>query len=135
MPVGNLSRRDGGHLNPHRSHQSGRDVDIGFILKKPPKKGIFINTTPKGLHLYKQWVVLKCFLDNPDTKMIIMERSIVGAMKRYIKRIYKTRKTKLNKYLKFFPGRRKAVIIADNDHRSHMHIRMKCAEDDKRCRG
>jgi penicillin-insensitive murein endopeptidase len=31
--VGDLSRRDGGPLSGHRSHQSGRDADVGFYLK------------------------------------------------------------------------------------------------------
>ncbi|MBX3126550.1 MAG: penicillin-insensitive murein endopeptidase [Polyangiaceae bacterium] len=32
MLVGDLSRRDGGALAGHRSHQSGRDADIGFYV-------------------------------------------------------------------------------------------------------
>jgi penicillin-insensitive murein endopeptidase len=33
MLVGDLSRRDGGPLSGHRSHQSGRDADVGFYVK------------------------------------------------------------------------------------------------------
>jgi penicillin-insensitive murein endopeptidase len=31
--VGDLSRREGGPLSGHRSHQSGRDADVGFYVK------------------------------------------------------------------------------------------------------
>ncbi len=32
LAVGELSSRRGGHIDGHRSHQSGRDVDIGFYM-------------------------------------------------------------------------------------------------------
>jgi penicillin-insensitive murein endopeptidase len=32
MLVGDISRRRGGRLRPHRSHRAGRDVDVGFYL-------------------------------------------------------------------------------------------------------
>src|SRR5690606_41592989 len=34
--VGNLSSRHGGRLEPHGTHQSGRDVDLGYPQKLPP---------------------------------------------------------------------------------------------------
>lgn len=36
--VGDLSRKQGGPLAGHRSHQSGRDVDIGFFVLGPDQK-------------------------------------------------------------------------------------------------
>src|SRR5690606_16018226 len=30
--VGDISRQRGGHVPPHISHQSGRDVDLGYYL-------------------------------------------------------------------------------------------------------
>lgn len=33
MVVGDLSSRDGGPLSGHRSHQSGRDADVGFYAR------------------------------------------------------------------------------------------------------
>ncbi len=32
LTIGDLSRRGGGRFSPHRSHQSGRDVDVGFYV-------------------------------------------------------------------------------------------------------
>lgn len=32
LTVGDLSRRRGGPFRPHRSHRSGRDVDVGFFV-------------------------------------------------------------------------------------------------------
>src|SRR5262249_5224777 len=33
IAIGHLSARSGGHLSPHRSHQSGRDADVGYYYK------------------------------------------------------------------------------------------------------
>lgn len=35
MVLGSISREDGGRMNPHRSHQTGRDVDILFYMLAP----------------------------------------------------------------------------------------------------
>ena len=133
IPIGDLSSRSGGQLKSHKSHQSGRDVDVGYMRKKPRAKGYFIDTTPKQMNMYAQWVVLKCFLDDPLTQKIFIERSRVKALKRYIKRIYKKRKAKLKKYLGYFPGGKKRAIYPDSVHKSHMHVRIKCPKKDRRC--
>src|SRR5690606_33980755 len=31
--IGDISKKGGGHFPPHQSHQHGRDVDIGYVLK------------------------------------------------------------------------------------------------------
>lgn len=35
LSIGEISARGGRHLDGHRSHQSGRDVDIGFYMTDP----------------------------------------------------------------------------------------------------
>src|SRR5512139_11241 len=37
LTVGDLSRKGGGDVEGHRSHESGRDADVGFYLKKGQK--------------------------------------------------------------------------------------------------
>ncbi|MBL6975990.1 MAG: penicillin-insensitive murein endopeptidase [Deltaproteobacteria bacterium] len=134
LAIGDLSRRHGGKFSPHLSHQSGRDVDIGFLLKKnSSNSGRFKRATPRKLDTYKQWVLTKCFLDNPQTQFIFMEHSLVRSMKEYIKRIYRKRTQKMRKYLRYFPGGSKHVIRGDRDHRSHMHVRFKCPKGDRKC--
>ena len=135
IPIGDLSSRRGGPLKEHKSHQSGRDVDVGFMRKKPIKRGYFKDTSPKEMDLYAQWVVLKCFLDDPITQMVFIERTRVRALKRYIQRIYKKRPKKLKRYLSRFPRGQHKLIYPDKIHKSHMHVRIACPKGDRRCRG
>jgi penicillin-insensitive murein endopeptidase len=39
--VGHLSRPGGGEIDRHRSHESGRDADIGFFVRSAPGKQLF----------------------------------------------------------------------------------------------
>jgi hypothetical protein len=57
LTVGDLSRPGGGRIRPHVSHQSGRDVDLGFYM-------LDRRSTPVNVHLFvrfnnqamgKQW--------------------------------------------------------------------------------
>jgi penicillin-insensitive murein endopeptidase len=41
MSVGHLSRRGGGEIDRHASHESGRDADIGFYVVNDQKKPVY----------------------------------------------------------------------------------------------
>lgn len=43
MLVGDLSKKRGGPISGHRSHQSGRDADIGFYLRNSSGKQVVLN--------------------------------------------------------------------------------------------
>jgi len=136
VAIGDLSKRGGGPLPPHKSHQSGRDVDIGFILKKRSQnamEGALRNATADTLDAEKQWVLTRCFLELPETQVIWMAHPIVAALKEYVQKIYKKRKNLLKKYLSYFPGGARALIQADEDHTSHMHVRFRCPSGDRQC--
>ena len=77
---------------------------------------------------------------SPGMIRVFIERSLVKAIKAYIKKLYSARNwnrrkriQKLKRYLQYFPGGKKAVIRADNSHRSHLHLRIKCPEGDRKC--
>ncbi len=130
LAIGDLSRRDGGPLPPHLSHQSGRDVDVGVINVGNRTPGAFIHTTPKTMDTLKTWVMLKSFLDTGEVQYIFMARSLAGEIKTYVSRIYAKDQRKRRHYLKFFDTH---VISGDGEHYSHVHIRFKCPKGDKQC--
>jgi murein endopeptidase len=135
ISIGDLSSRGGGGAPPHVSHESGRDVDVGFITKPPQTPGVFDReSTSENLDREKQWVVVKCFLDNPATSMIFLQWPVVNALKDYIKGIYKgKRKALYQKYMRSFPGGEKPILRGDSDHRTHMHVRFHCPKGDRKC--
>ncbi|MBM4395776.1 MAG: penicillin-insensitive murein endopeptidase [Deltaproteobacteria bacterium] len=129
--VGDLSAKDGGPAGPHLSHESGRDVDIGYLTKPPQSKGNFDRqaTGAADLDVPKQWVVTKCFLDNPELKAIFIGSGVLGALKAYVGKVYRKRPAMKDKYLKAL-GR---YAVPDGEHLTHMHVRFRCPKSDKHC--
>lgn len=130
LAIGDLSRRDGGPLPPHLSHQSGRDVDVGVINVGNKTPGAFIHTTPKTMDTLKTWVMMKSFLDTGEVQYIFMARSLANEIRTYVSRIYAKDARKRRHYLRFFDNH---VIAGDGEHYSHIHIRFKCPKGDKQC--
>lgn len=74
LPIGHLSAQRGGHLNPHVSHQSGRDADVGYYYQRP--LGAFITATAANLDPARTWALVKAAIRETDVEMILMDRSI-----------------------------------------------------------
>jgi len=129
MNIGDLSKKNGGPLGNHLSHQSGRDVDIGYMTNPPQSRGYFNrNATRDNLDLPKQWAIVQCFLDNPDTMYIFLSHTVKDALLVYVNSHPKLK----SKYGKYF--RRLSILRPDNEHHSHMHVRFKCPKDSKKCK-
>jgi murein endopeptidase len=127
--IGDLSSKDGGHLKQHLSHQSGRDVDLGYLTRPPQRRGYFShNATRKNLDVPKQWFLVQCFLDKPDTKFIFLSSTVFGALKEHVQKNPQLRR----KYLKFFNGHG-GILKPDQEHLSHMHVRFRCPRGDRHC--
>ncbi|MFO0760489.1 MAG: penicillin-insensitive murein endopeptidase [Byssovorax sp.] len=75
VPIGHISAQGGGHLNPHLSHQSGRDVDIGYYFKAGPARQ-FIKASESNLDMARTWALVKAALKETTIEMILMDTSI-----------------------------------------------------------
>lgn len=126
--IGDLSTKDGGHVGSHASHQSGRDVDLGYITKPPQSRGYFDReATTSNLDVPRQWTVFQCLLDNRETKFIFASWTVVNALKAHLAK----RQGLKRRYLKFFNN---GVIQGDSEHRTHLHVRFRCPKGDRMCR-
>src|SRR5690606_19392102 len=83
--VGHLSRRSGGYVSPHRSHQSGRDVDLGFYYSK--NGGWYRRGTADNLDLPRNWALLKALITETDVEMIFVDQSIERLLRVYAESI------------------------------------------------
>lgn len=128
--VGDLSERAGGAAPPHVSHESGRDIDLGYVTRPPQSPGLFDReATPQNLDVEKQWFLVRCFLDHRATQAMFIEWSVVKALRAHVEK----RPALKRKYLRFFPAAQPNVIKADSDHRTHMHVRFHCPKGDRKC--
>lgn len=141
LTVGDLSRPGGGRFRPHVSHQSGRDVDIGFYMldrrSTPVNVHIFVRLNNKAMgiqwgNLYKfdsarNWALIESLLSEPTTD--VQHVFVANAIKRRL--IAQAVKEGADPDVLM---RAKRIITQPRHgapHRSHFHVRVYCAGDDQ----
>jgi penicillin-insensitive murein endopeptidase len=141
LTVGDLSRPGGGRFRPHVSHQSGRDVDLGFYLldrrSTPLNAHLFVRMNNQGMgkqwgQLYKfdaarNWALVESLLSQPTTD--VQHIFVSNAIKRVL--IRQALKEHANPEVLM---RARRVITQPSHgapHRSHFHVRIYCADDDR----
>jgi LysM repeat protein len=140
LAIGDLSARGGGKITMHASHQSGRDVDIGFYFKTKPKgyPESFIVANRKNIDFEASWALLTQFTDlanKPDgVDRIFMSYS---SQKMFYKlaRKHGVPKRKLKRIFQYPDGRwaQSGIIRHEPGHDEHIHVRFKCPPKDKGC--
>ncbi len=132
--VGNLSQRKGGKFGPHASHQSGRDVDIGYFHKKSyqPVKSM-MRTNGKNIDARKTWFMIQTFLETRKVKYMFINHEIQKVLYNHLKK----RRFKQSYIDRIFQYPRKSggggIIQHSDGHDDHIHIRFVCPKGDGRC--
>ncbi len=141
LAIGDISAKKGGHISGHRSHQSGRDVDIGFYFKRRPKSypKEFVVGTKKNLDLAATWTLVSTFAGMADADHGV-ERIFLGyEMQKVLYDYAKSRgvsKATLGRMFQYPHGRGSAsgIIRHEPAHNDHIHVRFKCPAGDKDCK-
>jgi LysM repeat protein len=140
LAIGDLSAKHGGKITMHASHQSGRDVDIGFYFKSKPKgyPQSFVVANHRNIHFGANWALLEGFAelakDPGGVDRIFMSYS---SQKIFYKRARKegVSKAKLKRMFQYPAGKsaNSGVIRHEPGHDEHIHVRFKCPPNDKSC--
>lgn len=132
--LGDLSDRNGGRLKPHRSHRTGRDVDIGYILH-PSSRGerYWQRADEVSFDAEKNWFLVKALIETGDVQQIFMsvrlQKLILPLAQRELS------PDQLARYFRREnPDPRSPSIIKHwKGHLDHMHVRFRCEEGNGRC--
>lgn len=81
--VGQLSRRDGGRLWPHASHQSGRDADVGYYYLPGTRGGWYQEAASNNLDRARTWALLRALIMRTDVEHIFISRSVQRLLKEH----------------------------------------------------
>lgn len=112
MRINHLSRKDGGRLRPHRSHQAGRDVDLGFYRLPPgPRAG--------EIDLARNWALVRALVTSADVEFILVGRRIQKRLYDFARSLGED-KAWLDS---LFSGRDRLLVHAPN-HNDHFHVRL-----------
>lgn len=126
LRVGDFSRDVGGYFPPHRSHQNGRDVDIGFYyVGGGPQRGR--GGIPQNMDLENCWNLLRSLIVFTDIELILVDRRIqqnlydyalsIGEDSAWLDTLFASRSHTAHSLIQHARG-----------HRNHFHLRFRNAK-------
>lgn len=122
LAIGDLSRADGGRLNRHRSHQAGRDVDLGFYYLEGERPE-FLNAHRKNLDLPRTWALVRALIGETDVERIFVDRSIIPWLHAYARDVEQEDPLWLDDVFGRLGPQHKGIIQHERGHRNHLHVR------------
>jgi LysM repeat protein len=81
--VGDMSASQGGRLRHHRSHENGRDIDLGMYTKGNQALSGFAPMNEENLDAAKTWDLIENFLRSRRVQYIFLDSSIQKPLYRY----------------------------------------------------
>lgn len=135
MSVGDLSRREGGRMRPHLSHRNGRDVDLGFYLRRgeaPARADRFVRIRRSGtgngytFDDARNWALVTAMLtdERAEVEAILvaehLERRLLAEARRQGAPDFLYQRARLVMYQPRRGGK----------HDDHFHVRIRCPADD-----
>jgi LysM repeat protein len=117
LRVNQLSSREGGYLRPHKSHQNGRDVDLGFYY--PTAEPVRVRARENHIDLELNWALLKSLAIHTDVQMILVDKRVQKVLYDYA-----LRKGESKEWLdSLFNAGAKSLVKHARGHRDHFHVR------------
>lgn len=125
--VGDLSRKGGGKFSPHVSHRTGRDIDLGYVIKGGYQgRTRFGGVTDETLDVAKTWSLIKSFIDTGEVVYVFVDYRIQAKLYEHAKARGMSQR-KLDELFQYPRGRKKArgIIRHWPSHRHHFHVRFR----------
>jgi len=117
LRVNQLSSREGGYLRPHKSHQNGRDVDLGFYY--PTAEPVRVRAREHHIDLELNWALLKALAIHTDVQMILLDKRVQKVLYDYA-----LRKGENKEWVdSLFNAGAKSLVKHARGHRDHFHVR------------
>jgi murein endopeptidase len=120
LPVGHISARRGGPLSPHVSHQSGRDVDLGYYYTDGSPW--YTRATDANLDRPRTWQLVRCLVTETDVEMILIDVSVQRLLRQYAESIGEGASW-LDSVFNGVAGSLPPVLRHASGHATHLHVR------------
>ncbi len=130
--IGAISADGGGFLKPHKSHQSGRDVDIAYLRTTKGQPRRFELTDASNLDMERTWAFLEALLSTGEVGWVFMDYEIQALLYEALLDNGWTEQG-LAPIFQYPAGANVArgVIRHATGHADHFHVRFRCPERDK----
>lgn len=116
--LSHIGLADGGYLRPHRSHQSGRDADIGFFYKGDAVPAARTRRE-KLIDPARNWALVRALVTQTDVQVILVDRGIQKVLRAYALGAGED----ADFVGGLFGGGSRALIQHARHHKDHFHVR------------
>jgi murein endopeptidase len=112
--LSHVGTKEGGYLRPHRSHQSGRDADIGFFYRgdRFPPRGV---PRERLIDPARNWALIRALITETDVQVILVDQGIQHVLHRHALAIGEDPRW----LSQVFGG----MVKHARRHRDHFHVR------------
>jgi LysM repeat protein len=123
--VGDISRKGGGQLAPHASHQTGRDIDLGYVVRSGPAKRVG-GKSYANLDVARTWALIEAFLDTKQVVYVFVDYRLQEQLYEHAK-AQGVPQRELDGLFQYPHGRGRAhgIIRHWPNHRHHFHVRFR----------
>ena len=129
---GALSAESGGTLRPHKSHQSGRDVDISYFHTDKRNLRRFEATDAGNLDSERTWAFLETLLYTGEVAFVFMDYNLQAVLYADLLDSGWTEEGLAGLFqYPAGPGVPRGVLRHASGHADHFHVRFRCAAKDK----
>ena len=119
VQIGDVSRKKGGPLRSHLSHQDGRDVDIGYVFETDAEG------KSRSLDIARSWALVRSFADNEDVSVIFVDYRIQQQLYEHAQSsgVDQAQLDRIFEYPRKGDG--EAILYHWRGHTRHFHVRFK----------
>lgn len=119
--VGDISGKRGGHLPPHVSHQSGRDVDLGYYLV-PGHHKWYATATEQTLDRARTWHLVRTLIAESDIDIILVDHRVQRLLRDHALSIGEDRAW-VDDLFQVSGKSRRPIFVHAPGHATHLHVR------------
>jgi hypothetical protein len=129
--IADISRRRGGRFRPHRSHTSGRDVDVTYYRSDIVSTSLFTRTRRHTLDHARQWYLFKYWIERDLVTYIFIDNRLQRSLYDFAASQGESRELLA---LAFGEPRGRGILRYSPGHDDHFHVRFVCTSADLTCR-
>lgn len=118
-------------MRGHRSHQSGRDIDIGYFATDDRTLKSFERMDAGDLDVERTWTLVGALLHTGEVHYIFMDYDLQAIFYDWLQDSDVDEGT-LTRIFQYPNGRsaRRGIIRHADGHRDHFHVRFRCSAQD-----
>jgi murein endopeptidase len=140
LAIGDISAETGGPISQHRSHQAGRDIDVGLFYTEQPDDypANFVHADEDNLDCAATFKLLQSFVatqdDDGGVQMIFLDFDVQGILYHWALD-HGFSEARLDRIFQYPHGRGSSEGIVRHvaGHDNHMHVRFRCQDSDTSC--